>query len=57
MTLKERTEQILKHFEEVTTLTTKEDIAAAEAAVHAELSKIESALLGLIARFKNNDAN
>ena len=56
MTINDRMQAILSHFEEVKTLTIPADVAACEAAIHAELSKIESALLGLVARFKNNDS-
>lgn len=52
MTIKDRVEAILKHFEEVTVHATEEELGVIEAQVQAEIAKVESMVLGLVAQLK-----
>jgi len=52
MTPIERMNEVIKHYEEALTLLAEQDVAKVEAAFHAEVAKIESMALGLLAQIK-----
>jgi hypothetical protein len=52
MNIQERAAEILKHYETAISHAVDAEKVAIEAALHAELAKVESMMLGLVAQFK-----
>lgn len=56
-TLSERVGNLLTHYETITKLAAEHEADAIEAAFHAELSKVETMALGLVAQLKGKALN